>query len=196
MKGRTDLRQRIRAQRRTLSPSQRLHAAWALADRLAQTTLFRNSERIAVYLSADGEIDPSPLTERAWSMGKSVYLPVLVPFGHNRLWFSPYRWGDPLLSNCYGIAEPQIVHRGRLPARDLDLVLTPLVAFDEDGNRLGMGGGYYDRSFAFLRLRRYWHKPRLVGLAYDFQRVGRLSARAWDVPLTAVATDTRLYLPG
>ncbi len=194
MTSRPDLRRRIRAQRRALTPAERSRAALELADHLAAHALFRNSRRIAAYLAADGEIDPLPLMERAWALGKAVYLPVLVPFGHNRLWFSPYRPGDRLMSNCYGIAEPQIVHRGRVPATALDLVLAPLVAFDPSGNRLGMGGGYYDRSFNFLQRRRYWHKPRLVGLAYDFQRVETLPSQPWDIPLAAVATDAGLRL--
>ncbi|HKJ08574.1 MAG TPA: 5-formyltetrahydrofolate cyclo-ligase [Gammaproteobacteria bacterium] len=193
MTSRTDLRRRMRRQRRALTPSQRIEAAWRMADHLAASALFRNSRRIAAYLPADGEMDPEPLMERAWELGKTVYLPVLVPFGHNRLWFAPYRPGDRLMSNCYGIDEPRIVHRGRISATALDLVLAPLVAFDARGNRLGMGGGYYDRSFGFLRRRRHWQKPRLVGLAYDFQQVEALPAQPWDVPLTAVATDVGLY---
>lgn len=183
----------MRQQRRALTPSQRLEAAWQMAEHVAASALFRNSRRIAAYLAADGEMDPLPLMETAWERGKSIYLPVLVPFGHNRLWFAPYRPGDRLMSNCYGIEEPRIVHRGRVPATALDLVLAPLVAFDTHGNRLGMGGGYYDRSFGFLQRRRHWHKPRLLGLAYDFQRVEALPAQSWDVPLAAVATDAGLY---
>jgi len=193
MTSRADLRRRMRQQRRALTPAQRLEAAWQMAEHVAASALFRNSRRIAAYLAADGEMDPLPLMETAWERGKSIYLPVLVPFGHNRLWFAPYRPGDRLMSNCYGIDEPRIVHRGRVPATALDLVLAPLVAFDAHGNRLGMGGGYYDRSFGFLQRRQHWHKPRLLGLAYDFQRVQALPAQAWDVPLAAVATDAGLY---
>jgi 5-formyltetrahydrofolate cyclo-ligase len=76
----------------------------------------------------------------------------------------------------------------------LDLVLTPLVAFDAQGHRLGMGGGFYDRSFAYLLRHSRWLRPRLIGLAYDFQRQTRLPHQPWDVPLHAIATDHRLYL--
>jgi 5-formyltetrahydrofolate cyclo-ligase len=86
-----------------------------------------------------------------------------------------------------------LVHRQRIQPLALDLVLTPLVGFDHKGNRLGMGGGYYDRSFAFLLRRQNWKKPRLVGLAYDFQQLDKLPAKNWDVPLTAVATDTHWH---
>ncbi|HKK14226.1 MAG TPA: 5-formyltetrahydrofolate cyclo-ligase [Gammaproteobacteria bacterium] len=189
MSSRQDIRRRMRAKRRSLSPRERADAAARMAGALLTHPLYRGARRIAAYLPADGEMDPVPLMERAWLMGKSVYLPVLVPFGHNRLWFAPYRPGDRLVANCFGIAEPQIVHRGRIAATGLDLVLAPLVAFDPEGHRLGMGGGYYDRSFAFLRRRRAWRKPRLVGVAYAFQQVSALPAQPWDVPLTAIATD-------
>jgi 5-formyltetrahydrofolate cyclo-ligase len=155
--------------------------------------LFRNSRRIAVYLPADGEVDTAAIIERAWAMGKQVYLPVLVPFLHNRLWFARYEAGTPLVRNRFGIAEPRVVHRRRIETHALDLVLAPLVGFDGEGNRLGMGGGFYDRSFGYLARRRRWRKPHLVGLAYDFQQLPRLPAQHWDVPLTAVVTDAACH---
>ena len=190
---RADVRRQMRARRRALSETERSKRAHALADRLAGTSLFRNSRRIAAYLAVDGEADPLPLIQRAWTMGKTVYLPVLVPFNHNRLWFAPLRPDGTLVTNRFGIAEPTCIHRQRSGVIALDLVLTPLVAFDAQGNRLGMGGGFYDRTFGFLHRRRHWLKPRLVGLAYDFQQVPRLPAAAWDVPLYAVATDRALH---
>ncbi len=143
-----------------------------------------------MYLASDSEVDTTPILERAWKLGKEIYLPVLAPFLHNRLWFTRYETDTPLVRNRFGIAEPRSVHRQRIPSHALDLVLTPLVGFDAEGNRLGMGGGFYDRSFAFLCRRRHWRKPRLVGLAYDFQQLPALPAHRWDVPLNAVATDS------
>jgi 5-formyltetrahydrofolate cyclo-ligase len=138
-------------------------------------------------------MDPWPLMERLWSLGKTLYLPILVPFSDRRLWFSAYKRGDPLIVNRFGILEPERHHYRRIRPAALDLVLTPLVAFDPMGHRLGMGGGYYDRSFAFLNTRRHWRKPRLLGLAYEFQRHPLLEAEAWDVPLDAVATEACVY---
>jgi 5-formyltetrahydrofolate cyclo-ligase len=79
-------------------------------------------------------------------------------------------------------------------ARELDLILLPLVAFDESGQRLGMGGGFFDRSLAFLAWRQHWRKPHLIGLAYDFQKVAALPREPWDVPLDAVVTDQNVYV--
>lgn len=190
MTSRADTRKQLRARRRALNHHERQHRSQAVCRQLARQPLFRNSRRIALYLPADGEVDTAPLLELAWRLGKQVYLPVLVPGMENRLWFVRYRPDTRLVSNRFGIAEPERVHRQRIDIRGMDLVLTPLVGFDGHGNRLGMGGGFYDRSLAFLLHRRYWCKPRLVGLAYDFQQLTELPAEAWDVPLSAVVTDT------
>jgi len=123
------------------------------------------------------------------SLGKQCFLPVLDTLRPRRLWFAPYRIGDPLVANRYGIPEPACPSRYRVAAWCLDLVLTPLVAFDEMGNRLGMGGGYYDRTLSFLARRQVWKRPRLVGIAYEFQCLESLPRRPWDIPLNSVITN-------
>lgn len=190
---RNRLRRDLRAERNRLTPAQQTRAAAALAVQLAATRLFRVARRVALYLPNDGEIDPTPLMARVWSMNKTCYLPILSRLKHDRLWFAPYEPDTALAPNRFGIPEPVVSPRTWLRAPELDLILMPLVAFDAAGNRLGMGGGFYDRSLAFLRHRSRWHKPHLVGLAHDFQRVERLATFAWDVPLQAVATDCTVY---
>ena len=133
---------------------------------------------------------PTPLMSLAWGMGKRVYLPVLSHLRQDHLLFAPYAPGDALRDNRFGIPEPVVPLRETLDLKSLDLVLMPLVAFDGQGNRLGMGGGFYDRSFAFLRRRRHWLKPRLVGLAFDFQRAASLPHADWDVPMQGVITES------
>jgi 5-formyltetrahydrofolate cyclo-ligase len=193
MPARSEQRKKLRARRRALTESERLERSAALSRRLVQQPLFRNSTRIAAYLPADGEVDTRLLIELAWRMGKQVYLPVLVPFLHNRLWFARYEPDTRLVKNRFEIGEPEIVHRQRISSQALDLVLAPLVGFDKRGNRLGMGGGFYDRSFDFLNRRTHWRKPCLVGLAFEFQQLPQLPAQPWDVPLTAVATDIQWH---
>jgi 5-formyltetrahydrofolate cyclo-ligase len=190
---RNTLRKQLRLQRRQLPPGERVTCAKQLTQHLGRERILLNSRHIAVYLPADGEMDTWPLIEFLWSLGKTTYLPVLVPFSEQRLWFSTYTRDDALVYNRFGILEPERVHYGRIRTAALDLVLTPLVAFDTSGHRLGMGGGYYDRSFRFLKQRRYLCKPRLLGLAYEFQRIPRISPESWDVPLDAVATEDRVY---
>lgn len=190
MISKSELRRQIRQRRRALSPRERELAAGRLAAVLVSSPAFRRARRVACFLSNDGEIDTGPLLLAAWGAGKQLYLPVLAPFGRNRLWFRPYTPHAPLAYNRYGIAEPAA---GRLlPARRLDLVLAPLVAFDGHGHRLGMGGGYYDRTFSYLHHRRRWQKPRLIGVAYAFQEVAALPAEPWDVPLWGIATEDGL----
>jgi len=186
------LRNEMRALRQGLGVAEQREAAKRLAEILAHSALFRRSRHIAFYLANDGELDPTILLQKAWNMGKVCYLPVITP-GQSLL-FAPYAKGDPLALNRFGIPEPSHPEVKVFSARVLDLVLTPLVAFDDRGNRLGMGGGFYDRTLSFLRHRRAWRKPRLLGIAHDLQRTTALPAEAWDVPLDGVATDRQLYL--
>ena len=191
MDSRSDLRWEMRTRRRALGDARRAWLSESAASCFSRHHLFRSARRIGVYLPNDGELDPTPLMTLAWAMGKQVYLPVLSHLRRDHLLFAPYAPGDALRENRFGIPEPVVSLRQMIDLKSLDLVLTPLVAFDERGNRLGMGGGFYDRSFAFLRRRRHWLKPHLVGLAYDFQRVETLQQQHWDVPLRGVVTEKR-----
>jgi 5-formyltetrahydrofolate cyclo-ligase len=189
----SDHRKQLRARRHALNDEEREQRSATLCRQISRQPLFRSSQKIAAYLPADGEIETQPLIELAWRMKKQVYLPVLLPFLSNRLWFARFEPDTRLVVNRYGIAEPELIHRQRIAAHALDIVLAPLVGFDRKGNRLGMGGGFYDRSFAYLLRRKHWRKPRLIGLAYDFQQLPQLPVQPWDVPLTAVATDSDWY---
>lgn len=189
---RRQLRQRIRAERRALSELQQRIASHKLCANVRSMQAFSRAKRIAVYLASDGEIDLKPLIELCWKLGKSVYLPVLHPVRHNRLWFTPYTPNTKLTHNRYKILEPARQYPGA-PAWALDLVLMPLVAFDSACNRMGMGGGYYDRTFAFTLKRQGLKGPKLVGMAHELQRVEKLSLADWDVPLKAVVTDLKRY---
>lgn len=191
LRARPLLRRQLRERRRRLTAAEQHHAAGALARRLGRDTLFRRSRHIAFYLANDGELSLLPLLDRAARMRKHCYLPVVMPDG--RLRFAPYRPGDTLAPNVYGIPEPARAGLRLVDARLLDLVLMPLVAFDAAGNRLGMGGGFYDRSLSYLRHRRHWRKPRLLGIAHEFQRVPALAPQWWDVALDGIATDAATY---
>ena len=184
------LRAEMRARRRALSRRERALLARSLARQLAGTLRVRRARRIACYLANDGEMDLAPVMALLRGNGGQVLLPAL----HGKtLWFLPYDTNTPLAPNRFGILEPDVAASSRCRARDLDLVLMPLVAFDAAGNRLGMGGGYYDRTFSYLRNRVAWRKPLLIGVAYEFQREQSLPRQPWDVPLQAVATEKQLY---
>lgn len=169
-------------------------AAERLAVHLSGTRLFLTSRRIACYLPNDGEIDTAPLIERLQRQRKTCYLPVLSRLSQDRLWFAPVEPGMKYRPNRFGIPEPVVKAGARVRAQELDLILLPLVGFDSRGNRLGMGGGFYDRSLEFLRHRNCWRKPHLLGIAYDFQRISGLEPDPWDIPLQGVVTDQAIYL--
>ena len=189
MNSRETLRTTIRAKRRALTLQQRQKFSRQFARHFSKTRLFRNSERIAFYMANDGELDPSELMAIAWSMGKDCFLPVLTAPHDKSLLFARYKPDEPLVYNQFGIPEPYVAARHRVKARNLDLIVMPLVAFDALGNRIGMGGGYYDRTLSFLKARSYWHKPILAGIGYGFQQVPKIESESWDVPLTYIATE-------
>jgi 5-formyltetrahydrofolate cyclo-ligase len=137
-----------------------------------------------VFLSFDGEPSLAELIEAATLRGKRLYAPVLKGMS---MTFRELKVRGRLVANFFGILEPEL--GARIDARALDLVLTPLVAFDDRGIRIGVGRGYYDRCFRFLRHRTRWQRPKLLGVAYELQRVPPLTAYPWDIPLWGVVTE-------
>ena len=192
-----EIRRLMRNKRRNLSSGEQKKAAMALKNQLEHHPIFIRSQNIAFYLTNDGEIDPMPLLQRALKLGKHCYLPVIHPLKPGHLWFCRYRQHDKLIKNQYGILEPIVKNHHLLKSATLDLVLTPLVAFDDQGARLGMGGGYYDRTFSALNksalIRGHQSKPILIGLSHECQKVDRLSVDSWDIPLAEIITDRSLY---
>lgn len=187
------LRRQLRQARRQLSPLQQRKAAKNLYRQLAQHPLFRRARHVALYLPNDGEIDPRALLLEAQRRGKATYLPVLNAWPRTRMVFQHIMPNEHLKPNRFGIAEPAFRPARQRPIWTLDLVLMPLVGFDEHGGRLGMGGGFYDRSLAYRSRRKNGHKPTLLGLAHECQKVDRLPLASWDVPLQATVTDQGWY---
>lgn len=190
------LRRKLRQKRRNLSARQQHLAAQRLHRQLAQHPLFRRARHVAFYLANDGEIDPSLLLRAAQKMGKATYLPVLDGWPRTRMVLQRVRPGERLIPNRFGIREPRFSRARQRPIWALDLVLMPLVGFDEYGGRLGMGGGFYDRSLAYRARRKKSHKPTLLGLAHECQKVDRLPLASWDVTLHATVTDNGWYAQG
>lgn len=187
------LRRLLRQQRRQLSPLQQKKAARALYRQLAQHPLFRRARHLALYLPNDGEIDPRPLLREAQRRGKATYLPVLNAWPRTRMTFQRLMPGERLVRNRFRIEEPRTNTARQRPVWTLDLVLMPLVGFDEEGGRLGMGGGFYDRSLAYRSRRKQGQKPTLLGLAHECQKVDRLPLASWDVRLQGTVTDGGWY---
>ena len=194
MASRNTLRKQIRTCRQQLSITEQQTATRHLTQNLCSLPVFQRSQHIAFYLANDGEIHLDDVMETAWKRGKLCYLPVLRGNSDKRLWFARYQPGDKLICNRFMIPEPDVPSRHLIHAWSLDLLLLPLVAFDKKGNRLGMGGGYYDRTLAYLTRRQIWKKPRLFGVAHEFQKTATpLTPHDWDIPLDAVVTDRCHY---
>jgi 5-formyltetrahydrofolate cyclo-ligase len=138
-----------------------------------------------LFLAFDGEPSLMPLIDSARRQRKRLYVPVLRGL---TMTFAEIESGSALAANFFGILEPKL--GAKIDARELDLVLTPLVAFDDFGVRIGVGRGYYDRCFRFLRHRTHWRRPKLLGVAYELQRVPPLMPSTWDVPLWGVVTES------
>jgi 5-formyltetrahydrofolate cyclo-ligase len=191
---RPQLRRKLRQARRALTGSQQRQAAHGLYRQLAQHALFRRARHLSLYLPTDGEIDPRLLLRAAQRRGKATYLPVLSAWPRTKMVFQRIRPGEKLRPNRFRILEPRANPARQRKIWTLDLVLLPLVGFDQEGGRLGMGGGFYDRSLAYLARRQSWRKPTLLGLAHECQKVERLDQASWDVPLQGTVTDRQWYV--
>ncbi|MDU7819035.1 MAG: 5-formyltetrahydrofolate cyclo-ligase [Klebsiella sp.] len=187
---RQQIRQQIRQRRRALTPEQQTQFALQAADRMMAYPPVLLAQTVAVFLSFDGELDTRPLIDQLWRAGKRVYLPVLHPFSPGNLLFLHYHPSSDLVVNRLNIREPKLDVRNVLPLSQLDVLVTPLVAFDADGQRLGMGGGFYDRTLQNWRQ----HRLKPVGYAHDCQQVDALPTEQWDIPLPAVITPSKTWL--
>jgi 5-formyltetrahydrofolate cyclo-ligase len=172
------LRRRLRAARRAVPAAERPAAAAAVDRALARLGLPKPGTRISAFHPFDGEIDPGVVLRRARALGCSIFFPVVTSLRNRRMRF---------------VASAEDRGRDPVSPRWLDLVLVPLVGFDTRGHRLGMGAGLYDRHFAFLRQRRAWQRPLLVGVAFDVQRVARLAEAGHDVRLWGIVTERGIY---
>jgi len=183
---RQEIRRLIRQRRRSLSIEQQTDMAQQAAARMMAYPPIVMAHSVALFLSFDGELDTRPLIEQLWRAGKRVYLPVLHPFSAGNLLFLRYHPQSELVVNRLKIQEPRLDVREVLPLAQLDVLIVPLVAFDAQGQRLGMGGGFYDRTL------QHWQQYRLqpVGYAHDCQQVDAIPVEEWDIPLPAVVTPS------
>ncbi len=187
----SELRKRLRHQRNALGHAYQARAAAGLIVQLKTMPVFQHSTYIALYLANDGEIDPAAVLQWCLACGKRCYAPVII--GNEKLLrFAEITAHTDFNNNRFGIAEPAVAEAQLIDAPELDLVLLPLVGFDSHGNRIGMGGGFYDTTFAFQKTNPR-STPQLIGLAHEIQRVENITADNWDIPISAVITDQRIY---
>jgi len=195
---RSTLRKHYRQLRRSLNTHQQQYAALSLARQLIRSPYFLRAKNITVYWPDDGEISLLPFIERAWAMNKNVYLPVVTQ--RNTMQFARFTPHCAIADGKWEIPLP-------IPTRPvkpliLDTLIIPLVAFDACGNRLGRGGGFYDRFIHQLpRFRAVethpsgqTKNPAIIGVAHHCQRADSIPVAPWDMPVDAVCTDTALHI--
>jgi 5-formyltetrahydrofolate cyclo-ligase len=188
-----ELRKILREACLAVDTKQRALAANAAKTVLSAHSLFQSSQTIAGYFARAIEMDLMPIMEAVWHAQKKCYLPVLAP-ADNTLHFVAYKEDDDLQINRHKILEPTLDIDKTIATPQLDLVLVPLMGFDDKGNRLGNGGGFYDRSFAFLHGQPRPSKPILIGVGYELQQSNAIPHEAWDVQLDGVLTEKKLLL--
>ena len=175
--------------RRSLSDLQRLAYSVRIAAKLERLSSFRAASTVAVYLSSWDEVDTSEIILRSWRANKCVVAPAIKKnFGMNFCVLAP---DTRLRNNVYGLPEPASTRRVLM--REIDIVVTPLTAFDRNAARVGMGGGYFDRCFAQSAQRRVFVRPRFIGVAFDCQRVTKIPENPWDISLYACITENETY---
>lgn len=191
LQNKAQIRNRLNDKRKSVSDVERNQAAQQAMQLLTQNAIFDESKNIACYLARTEEFDCNPIIQAIWQAKKNCYLPVLSANKEGHLDFVAYQANDLLRLNRYQILEPE--NTATIAPEKLDLILLPLVGFDLQGNRLGVGGGYYDRTFEFIK-NRVQVKPLMLGLAFEFQQVHQLPADEWDVPLCGVLTEKKLIV--
>lgn len=189
---RKEIRKTVREKRRQLSSSFQQQASLLLVEQVKRLPSFKAAKHIALYFANDGELDVSPLIEFCWLQDKQVYLPVIHPFSDKHLIFLRYHATSPMVPNKFGILEPLVETQNICPISQLNIIFTPLVAFDSKGNRLGMGGGFYDRTLAPITNLPTEQQADIIGLAHDCQKIENVPFESWDIPLPTIITPTQV----
>jgi 5-formyltetrahydrofolate cyclo-ligase len=189
--GRRDIRRRLRKRRAELTAVQRAAGARAITAHIAATRWLHGGRNIGLYVSIGAEVPTDPLRALAARRHCPVYLPSIVDYRYHRMVFARDDGTLPSI-NRLGIPEPAALRI--VPVRALSVVLLPVLGFDRHGTRLGTGGGYYDRMFAYRRHRHSWHRPLLIGIAFQCQLLPVIERSSHDVPLDAVVTEAGISI--
>ena len=182
------LREHLKLKRKNLSNKESHDMSHAISQKIIRSKWIRQHKNVGIYHPVNGEANTLQLIEFMWSINQQVFLPII---NKKYLLFSKLNPDSKLKKNCFGIPEPSITREDQVFTNDLDMVFVPLVAFDLNGFRIGMGSGYYDRTFKNkLKMTK---SPVLIGLAYEFQKQECLNHQPWDVPLDMVVTELNTY---
>lgn len=186
------LRKSLREKRASLTHIQQQQKSQKIVNYILDSAVFKDAKKIGYYHAVRGEADPAKLS--SMHKQKHFYLPIVISASKNKqagLVFAPASPTSQYQANLFNIPEPICKHSERINANELDLLIMPLLAFDRSGNRLGMGGGFYDRTLSYKQ-QHPKTKPVLMGFAYDFQEVELLQAEHWDIGLDWIAMESEL----
>lgn len=184
-----EYRNPIRERRQELSELNVAEASKRVAAQLVYFHPLQDAKKIGHYMPSEGEIDSKYILECAPFRNKEFFLPVLN-VEEKTLSFFPHPLKDKLVENKFSILEPDTEGKKAINLENLDIIFVPLVAFDKNCNRLGRGGGYYDRTLANHKNGK---KPLLIGLAYEFQKIENIEPQAWDIPMDFIITENEIY---
>ena len=185
-----EIRNIIKEKRSQLSEKELHLTSKAITERIRSFKFPKELTKIGIYYAVNNEVDVHPLCKILWQESKRVYLPIVEK---KKLLFGEYRNTSNLKNNRFKIPEPIVGLESQISAFELDLIFMPLVAFDPMGNRIGMGGGFYDRTLDNKQLDNDLKKPILVGVAYEFQKQNQIQPNPWDIPLDMIFTESKIY---
>jgi 5-formyltetrahydrofolate cyclo-ligase len=180
---RQELRRQLKTKRMQISVSEKMIAAEATAKHIL-AHLAKTGGYIAGYWASNGEV-PLHILQLRLPENWIWCLPIVQP--NRELLFAPWHAGDELVTNQYGIPEPTLTSTSCLKPEEISVTVIPLLGFTRQGHRLGMGGGYYDRSFSFRK--NQIAPPQLIGIAYACQEIDALDTQTWDINMDAIATE-------
>ena len=184
------LREHLKLKRKNLSNKESHGMSHAISHKIIRSKWIRQHKNVGIYHPVNGEANTLQLIEFMWSINQQVFLPII---NKKSLKFGKLNPDSKLTKNHFGIPEPSITKKNQISANHLDMVFVPLVAFDLNGFRIGMGSGYYDRTFEKRLAIKDTKSPVLIGLAYEFQKQECLNHQPWDVPLDMVVTELNTY---
>jgi len=184
------LREHLKLKRKHLTTKESHDMSHGISQKIIRSKWIREYSNVGIYHPVNGEVNTLQLTDFMWSINQQIFLPMI---NKKKLLFGKLRPDSKLKKNCFGIPEPYANRNNQISADSLDMVFVPLVAFDLNGFRIGMGSGYYDRTFAKKLTTKDLKHPVLIGLAYEFQKQECLNHQPWDVPLDMVVTELKTY---
>lgn len=181
MNSKNEIRRELLKRRNDLPSEERRKASLAVCQRIMEDDRFLDARGIHVYIPVGSEVDVRPLVDVAWELGKGVGMMLVHEDGGT----SQCRITPSTEFNVGGMGIPQPLNAEVFNMDLCDLVIVPVVAADENCNRLGYGKGYYDQ---FLT-----HYPRpSIGAAYDAQVIGHIPIDELDIRLDNVYTESRV----